>query len=209
MYSTYLATKKRTSNQTLNPLSQRPFWFDLSNRFYEKLRQAAVEFQITRAEIVEEVLKVKLAESRQAKKPMPAAALKGKAREELIKDFLSRASHLRWHESREEDKRQPVTEDFSHLFWLDLPDSFYRSVRSHAARHGLSEKQFMTKALDQFVEQERKARRPIQPVSDVQEQIVKEFSRTAGKLRWKGKDEKARKAHARAMAKKRWENKQK
>jgi hypothetical protein len=212
VYIDYLATKKATSNQSLGSIPQRPFWFDLSTRFYEKIQRAAIEFEMTRAKIISEAIKIKLV-GEQPSTPRRPASVKGKARDQLIREFLSQAANLRWHPTeqqtgKESGTKTAVNEDFSRIFWVDLPETFYRSVRSNATRYGLTEKQFVTKALDRFIEQERKARRPI-PLSDAQEEMIKEFNRTAGKLRWKGKDEKARKEHARLMAKERWKKKNK
>jgi hypothetical protein len=198
-----LASKKPISNQSFEAGNQRPFWFDLPNLFYERLRRAAAEFGMTPAEIVQETAKLKLREVDEAEHQAATAAVKGKARDEIIRDFMSRVSACRWTEEEEQPKAVP--QDFSPLFWLDLPESFYRNVSWNAALHEMTQKQFITKALTQFIRQEREARRPLQ-LSGAQAQIVKEFTRRLGKLRWKDKDEKERRAHARAMAKKRWEN---
>jgi hypothetical protein len=207
VYIDYLAPNKTKSNQPLAPGTHRPFWFDFPNAFYTTLQKAAVEFGTTRAALVTEAIKMRPAdlakESKTADKPGP---VKESLRQQLIKDFRSRASAVRW-QGTEEEPAPKVNEDFTRIFWLDLPPSFFKKVTAGAKRYNVSEKAFVRTALTNFIDQQRKARRKVQPISSVQEELIKEFSRAAGQARWEGVNKAARKKHAQAMAKKRWEHK--
>ena len=210
VYSEGLATKKQVSNQSLAS-TNRPFWFDLQELFYEKLQKAAIEFQTTRAALVTEAIGSKTAEpSKTKKKAATPTALTEAAKEKLVREYLSRARLLGWEESRALARRSPeqqkkgTHEDFRRIFWLDLPSSFFQDVKNKAKQHGLSEKGFVQTAVETFIRDERKARKLVHPISDVQEQLVKEFYRTAGAMRWEGENAKSRKEHARKMALKRW-----
>jgi hypothetical protein len=210
VYSDGLATKKKTSNQTLTPGLHRPFWFDLPERFYLTLQRAAEEFQTTRAELVGEAIRLKpSAPSKPKKRPAAPGGLTKAAKEKLVKEFLGRARILGWEKQRAQDMVSPEQstkerEDFTRIFWLDLPASFFQDVKNKAKRYGMSEKQFVTTTVERFIKDERRQRRLVQPISDVQEELVKDFNRLAGEARWRGASEKSRKDHARKMALKRW-----
>jgi hypothetical protein len=209
VYSEGLANKKKTSNQSFAPSTHRPFWFDLPERFYAKLQKVAIEFQMTRAALVTEALKMKPAEpSKGTRTAITPARLQETSREELIREFLSRARAIGWQQHPSEQKTKGTDEDFTRIFWLDLPDSFYQEVKNKAKRYALSEKQFVTTTVNQFIQKERRARRKVQPISDVQEELVKEFNRTAGQARWIGVSKQRRKEHARKIALKRWGKKE-
>jgi hypothetical protein len=96
-------------------------------------------------------------------------------------------------------------EDLLRPFWFDLPSSFYARVNDAAKEFGITRKQLVSRAVDQFIEESRKEkRRERLPTTPIQEELVKEFQRKAGSLRWKNTTPEERKEIMRKISETRW-----
>jgi hypothetical protein len=96
-------------------------------------------------------------------------------------------------------------EDLLRPFWFDMPSSFYTRVNKGAKELGITRKQLVSRAVDQFIEEARKEkRRQVLPTTPIQEELVKEFQRKAGSLRWKNTTPEERKEMMRKISETRW-----
>jgi hypothetical protein len=99
-------------------------------------------------------------------------------------------------------------EDLLRPFWYDLPAAFYLRVNKAAAEFGVSRKELVTKAVDKFIKDSRREKRQlVLPATPVQEELIKDFQRRAGALRWKNVSPEERKELMRKMAEARWGSK--
>ena len=99
-------------------------------------------------------------------------------------------------------------EDFLRPFWYDLPATFYSRVNRAAAELGMTRKELVSKAVYKFITDSKKEkRRVVLPATPVQEELIKDFQRRAGSLRWKDVSSEERKEFARKMAEARWGSK--
>ena len=99
-------------------------------------------------------------------------------------------------------------EDLLRPFWYDLPAAFYFKVNKGATELGMTRKALVSQAVDMFIKESRRARRQaVLPATPVQEQLVKEFQRRAGALRWKDVSPAERAEMMRKIAAARWGSK--
>jgi hypothetical protein len=95
--------------------------------------------------------------------------------------------------------------DLQRPFWFDLPIRFYERVKGTAVEMGISQKQFVSRAVDDFIEEQRKERRRAAlPTTVEQEQLVKDFQRRAGSLRWKNVTVEQRRKMMQRISQARW-----
>ena len=100
-------------------------------------------------------------------------------------------------------------EDLLRPFWFDLPTSFYLRVNKTAAELGISRKELVTSAVDRFIKESKKEKRQIVlPTTPVQKQLLNDFHRRAGALRWKNVSAEERREFMRKMAEARWGSKE-
>jgi hypothetical protein len=93
-------------------------------------------------------------------------------------------------------------------FWYDLPAAFYLRVNKAAAELGTSRKELVSRAVDRFIKDSRKEKRQlVLPATPVQEELIKDFQRRAGALRWKNVSPEERREITRRMAQARWGSK--
>ena len=96
-------------------------------------------------------------------------------------------------------------EDFLRPFWYDLPASFYLQVNEAAAELGITRKELVSKAVENFIKESRKEKRQmILPSTPAQEQLIKDFHRRAGALRWKSISPEEHREISRQAAEARW-----
>lgn len=99
-------------------------------------------------------------------------------------------------------------EDLLRPFWFDLPASFYLRVNKAAAELGMTRKELVSSAVDKFIKESRQEKRQIVlPATPVQEELIKDFQRRAGALRWKNVSADERRELMRKMAEARWGSK--
>ena len=95
-------------------------------------------------------------------------------------------------------------------FWFDLPASFYARVNKAAEEFGMTRKELVSKAVNHYIKNQRLEKRNlILPTTPVQEELVKEFQRKAGSLRWQGVSAEERKEIMGKIAEARWGTKRK
>jgi hypothetical protein len=98
--------------------------------------------------------------------------------------------------------------DLLRPFWFDLPTSFYARINDAAKEFGITRKQLVSRAVDSFIEESRKKKkRQTLPTTQIQEELVKDFQRRAGSLRWRDTTSEERKEMMRKISKARWAKK--
>jgi hypothetical protein len=111
---------------------------------------------------------------------------------------------VRKRKSLKREAAQPQ-EDFLRPFWYDLPASFYLRVNEAAAELGITRKELVSKAVENFIKESRKEqRRLVLPSTPAQEQLIKDFHRRAGALRWKNISPEEHREISRQAAEARW-----
>ena len=74
-----------------------------------------------------------------------------------------------------------------------------------AQEFGITRKELVSRAVDDFIEEHRKQkRRAVLPTTVEQEELVKDFQRRAGSLRWKNVTEEERREMMRKISQARW-----
>lgn len=110
-------------------------------------------------------------------------------------------------------KKTPIPrseEDLLRPFWFDLPTQFYERVNKAAQEFGITRKELVSRAVDDFIEEHRKQkRRAVLPTTVEQEELVKDFQRRAGSLRWKNVNAEERREMMRKISEARWGAKKK
>lgn len=78
-----------------------------------------------------------------------------------------------------------------------------------AVELGMSRKQLVSSAVDKFIKESKKEKRQIVlPATPVQKELLKDFHRRAGALRWKNVSTEKRREFMRKMAEARWGSKE-
>jgi hypothetical protein len=99
-------------------------------------------------------------------------------------------------------------EDLLRPFWYDLPAAFYFKVNKAATELGMTRKALVSQAVDMFIKESRRERRQaVLPATPVQEELVRDFQRRAGALRWKDVSPEERAEMMRKIAEARWGSK--
>jgi DNA repair photolyase len=82
---------------------------------------------------------------------------------------------------------------------------FYERVKKAALEVGISQKELVSRAVDDFIQAQRKEkRRAVLPTTVEQEELVKDFQRRAGSLRWKNVTVEERRKMMQKISKARW-----
>ena len=91
-----------------------------------------------------------------------------------------------------------------------MPTRFYERVNKAAEEFGITRKELVSRAVDAFIDERRKEkRRAILPTTAEQEELVKDFQRRAGSLRWKNVTGEERREMMRKISQARWGAKKK
>jgi acyl-CoA reductase-like NAD-dependent aldehyde dehydrogenase len=83
-------------------------------------------------------------------------------------------------------------------------------VKEAAEKFGMTRKELVTKAVANFIsDAKRERRQAVLPSTPEQEQLIKDFQRRAGALRWKNVSPEERREFMQKMAEARWGSKKK
>lgn len=113
---------------------------------------------------------------------------------------------VNWSLEKKKTNLRLTEKDLQRPFGFDLPIRFYERVKGTAVEMGISQKQLVSRAVDDFIEEQRKERRRAAlPATVKQEQLV----RRAGSLRWKNVTVEQRRKMMQRISQARWGTKKK